>query len=112
MMPAAWPEYYLRHWGEIYIANPRIREYGVSLAQFLEDPERILRAVIFAEPEHQPLLRAQRDVQSRLDAEARALERLLASRRMRVSDGACVEVMHHRCWPRHARRRPEGDMRS
>lgn len=108
MTPAIWPEHYLRHWGEIYIANPRIREHGVSLTQFLEDPERILRAVIFGEPEHEPLLRAQRDVQNRLDAEASALERLLASRRMRVSDGACVEILHHRCWPRHRRHMQAG----
>jgi hypothetical protein len=107
---AVYPEDYLRHWGEIYLANPRIRAHGVSFLHFLADPERILRAVIYGEEAARPLLREQLEVQRRLDDEARALERLLVRRPMRVSNGACVEVLHHHCWPRHAHRRLLQDM--
>lgn len=101
----------------LYRDNPQIRARGVLFATFLAHPEAIMRAVIGEsalplpeDAEYYPLLPAQSRVQSRLDdeelahqvrAQIRDLERLLDGRRMRVSNGAAIEPMHHKCWPRH-----------
>ena len=63
------------HWRMMYFAN-RVGDHGISLAQYLLDPDAILHAVIYgtARPlpegeEFYPLLPAQQAIADRLEAE-------------------------------------------
>ena len=109
---------HIEHCARLYLDNPVIREKGVLFTTFLAFPEETMRAVAgglaMPLPEQQdyyPLLDPQRAVRERLDADEetdsdiraqiRDLERLLAKRRMRISNGAVMEPLHHKCWPKH-----------
>lgn len=105
----------------LYLDNPVIRLRGILFETFLSVPGEIMRAIAdgMSSPvpdgeEYLPLLPPQISVRARLDREARdreidaqlaALERLIAAKRMRVSDGCAIESLHHRVWPRHQARR-------
>lgn len=65
-----YPDAYLDHWGEIYLANPFIRQRGVSFESFLLAPDALLQACAAAViDERSGLTAAQRRIQ-------RAFERL------------------------------------
>ena len=102
---------------KLYLDNPVIRQKGVLFVTFCAFPEEVMRAVAgglaMPLPEDQqfyPLMGAQRAVRNRLDDENERdiswqiaeLERMLERRRMRISNGAVMEPLHHKAWPRRA----------
>lgn len=105
---------------KLYQDNPMIRRCGVLFVTFVAFPDEVMRAVAngMAVPlpegeEYYPLLDAQRAVRDRLDEEhdrdvrmqIADLERLLEKRRMRISNGAVMEPLHHKAYPRRQQRR-------
>ena len=113
-MTGIYPDSYIDYWGAIYLANPIIRAHGVLFGTFLMAPIEILHAVVMASIEVAPgLLARQRAVRRRLDDAARA-EQLpldldavivaLEHKGARVSDGAWIEPLRHRAWPRNVKR--------
>jgi hypothetical protein len=116
ILDGVYDDAYIEHWARVYHARPWLYERGVQFATFLAYPHEILR--VFEEERRNrlrnPLLPAQRAVQRRLDADVDAqienLDRMIAARGMRVSDGKAIEPMHHRCHPKHRRCRPLADM--
>lgn len=112
---------HIAHCARLYQDNPVIREKGVLFVTFLAYPEEVMRALaggtampLPEDEAYYQLLPAQRAIQAQLDEEAldrdvraqiRDLERLLDQRRMRVSNGAAIEPMHHKSWPRHRNER-------
>ena len=100
---------------KLYLDNPVIRQKGVLFVTFLAFPEEVMRAVagglVMPLPEgeeYYPLLDAQRAVRERLDdenardirAQIRDLDRMLEQRRLRISNGAVIEPLHHKFWPK------------
>ncbi len=113
-----YPDTWIHHWGEVYLANPRLKERGILFATFLAYPEAILRAVVYADDpdaeaavlEHQARVRAALDHELEVDRQIAALEQLLQLKRMRVADGRAIEPLHHRAHPRHAKARQEREV--
>lgn len=107
---------YIEHWAAAYHARPWLYERGVQFSTFLAYPHEILR--VFEQERRNrlrnPLLPAQRAVQTRIDAQidvqVERLERMIRARAMRVSDGKAIEPMHHRRHPKHRRYYPPIDM--
>lgn len=102
-----YPDEYLHHWGEVYLANPVLRSRGILFATFLAYPEELMQAVVYdgLPKGWNSGLRMKADQEAEIDAQIAILERMLARRRMRVSNGACVEPLHHHTHPR-AKRYP------
>lgn len=78
------PTYLQRH-GDDYVAN-RISKHGVTLQQYLADPDRYAHLALA----HEPLLDRQRAVQEALDAE-QSVEDLPRC------NGAPIEKLRSRC---------------
>ena len=108
------PDVVINFWADVYLSNPIIRAHGVLFGTFLMAPHEILHAVVMASIEVAPgLLARQRAVRRRLDEAARA-EQLpldldavivaLEHKGARVSDGAWIEPLRHRAWPRNVKR--------
>jgi hypothetical protein len=91
-----WPEAYLHHHADAFVAG-RIGAHGVTLEQYLHEPERYAHLAL--EPE--PLLARQAAVRDALDAEAQleALPRI---------HGAPLERMRHKA---HHANRGKSDFR-
>lgn len=66
-----YPDEYIEHWANIYLANPILRRRGILFGAFLVLPDEILAAVsmplLVDIEEHLPLMPAQRKVQHRQD---------------------------------------------
>jgi hypothetical protein len=66
-----YPDEYIEHWGNVFLANPIVRRRGVLFTAFLVAPEEILAAVamplLVDLDEPLPLMPAQRKVQHRQD---------------------------------------------
>lgn len=103
---------------KLYMQNPELRARGVLFVMFLAQPQAYLRAIDFGlvmplppGEEFYPLLPDQRAVRDRIDcalavavdveAHVAKADAYVLRRRMRVSNGAGVEPLHHRTWPRH-----------
>lgn len=105
---------HIEYWARVYRANPGLRARGLSFAVFIEAPAAILRSAAFAGPaiphaapdEYLPLLPAQRAARCRAEtlaglAEvAEALDQALDAVAPHRRNGAAVEPLHHRAWPR------------
>jgi hypothetical protein len=119
-MQTRFPDHYLDHWGEVYLAHPALRARGILFDTFLQDPEQLL-SYVDGRPlpplpdgeDHYPLLPEQRAVADRLavrdeilddeqfeqlvsDIEAELVEPLDA----RGSDGRLIEPLRHHAWDR------------
>ncbi len=85
-----WPDDYLDHWGDVYLAHPQIRARGVLFDSFLTHPVQILTLLGLPLPPCSPIL-------------PYWVERRIASAER---EGACVgngtlgEKMRHRRYPR------------
>lgn len=89
---------YLNHYADRYVAG-RLRAHGVSLDQYLADPQRY--EALALEPE--PLLPAQQAVARRIAAEHADLVAELEADltdAARLAGGALVEPLHHHRRPR------------
>lgn len=114
-MTGIYPDAYIDYWGEIYLANPTVREHGVLFGTFLMAPQEILHAVVMQSIEVAPgLLAKQRAVQRRVDEAIRgeqlplALDAVIVAlerKGARVSDGRWIEPLHHRMYPRQTNRK-------
>lgn len=108
-----YPDAYIEYWGRVYLNNAGLRTQGVLFSTFLAYPDEIMRAFAFdVVPRTQALFPAQARMarlmeggerEAEIDAQIKALERMLARKHMRVSNGACVEPMHHHMHPRTSR---------
>lgn len=84
----------LEHWGEVFVRRDLLHGFGVRFDTFIARPRQILAAL--ESREFRPLLRAQRAVRDRIDAELAALEPV----------GAClrgtqlVQPMHRPVFPK------------
>jgi len=113
-----YPDDYLHHWGEVYLANPVLRSRGILFATFLAYPEELMTAVVYGglpKAWNQGLHADDRPghrlgTEAEIDAQIAILERMLARRRMHVSNGTCVEPLHHHRFPRRQTRRVFIDM--
>lgn len=111
-MQGFYSDAYIDYWGEIYLANPIIRERGVLFGTFLMFPAEILHAIVMQsiEVDLAPgLLAQQRAVQRRIDEALRggqlslALDAVIVAlehKGARVSDGAWIEPLRHHRYPR------------
>lgn len=104
-----YPDAYIEYWGEIYTANPVLRQRGILFHAFLHAPDELLAAVTSGTSlplpegeEFYPLLPAQRRVHDKvLIAEiADALERQLEREHQPVCrDGRLIEPLRHHAFP-------------
>lgn len=94
----------LEHWGRVYLSNPWMRRRGILFESFLRFPHEILGLGLDAP------LPAQLDIRERVDATIDPVhryrdyrseileehtERMLAGRRVHVSDGRQIETVAH-----------------
>jgi hypothetical protein len=87
---------YINYYADRYVAN-RLKAHGVSLTQYLANPERYEPLAL----ESEPLLPAQRAVQERLDHEETSrVEREIEDLPRR--NGTPVERLRHRRWAKRA----------
>lgn len=107
------PDAALDYWGEVYTANPAIRDQGVLFESFLRAPAELMAAVLLAplQDAEPGLLPRQRATRARLDA-SRQIELLLEitdreieARRLVFRDRAYVEKLAHHRHPRTPARR-------
>lgn len=108
---------YIDRWSAVYLAN-HLHARGVPYEAFLQHPEPLLQAVVFAglddveDDAPAPLLPAQQRIADRItqdllirdEAERHVahLERQCST--VRVRDGRFVEPLHHHAFPRKPRR--------
>ncbi|MEX0745291.1 MAG: hypothetical protein WD118_06780 [Phycisphaeraceae bacterium] len=86
---------YLERMGDRYVAL-HLRGHGVTMVQYLSDPERYEALAL----EPMPLLPAQKAVQARLDAEAGLAPAEAEVAHLPQRNGAVVEPLHHHRHPR------------
>ncbi len=101
----------LDYWGETYLANPRIQAAGITFEAFLRAPHETFDALVWTQEASaqalRPLLPRQRRVLERLATEERCGNSDASELRgYRLRNGALVEPLHHRFWPRRSPPRP------
>lgn len=123
-IPGEAPSYSNEHiecCARLYRDNPALRQRGVLFSTFVAFPEECMLAAaggmavpLPAGEEYYPLLPDQLAVRARLDrddddrhiqAQINDVDRLLATKRMRISNGALMEPMHHKAYPRRQQKR-------
>lgn len=107
--PVILPDEQLDHWGEVYLATPRLAARGVLFESFLAAPQEILAALAEVDAmQPQPLLAEQRAVRDRVDAlygstAERGIERAIDALEHAGAcraNGALIERLRHHAYPR------------